>query len=197
LFCRDQDFANYLSIRNHRKAIELALAMGQPRRLLKLFDDIRSHAEPSSITGDSAVDEVLRTLSGPDLARILRYVRDWNASAKTSEVAQSVLYAIFKLRKVDDVIGAFGHDSALAINPASHTHENLPGNGDGGSTSLRDVIDALIPYTERHLGRMERLVQDSYVVDYVLGEMDDGMFDGVEISDEGAMDVDMGATAVR
>jgi U3 small nucleolar RNA-associated protein 13 len=40
------------------------------------------------------------------------------------------------------------------------------------------MVDGLIPYTERHLARMERLVQESYMVDYVLGEMDDGMFDG-------------------
>ena len=169
--------------------------MGQPGRLFKLFKDIRSNAEPSSITGDTAVDEVLRTLSGPDLARILRYARDWNASAKTSEVAQGVLYAIFRLQKVEDVIGAFGVESAL---PADANENGVQsGSGDNGSTPLRDIVDALIPYTERHLARMERLVQDSYVVDYVLGEMDDGMFDGVEISDQGLMDVDIGASKAR
>jgi len=195
LFSRDQDFGNYLSIRNYRKAIELALAMGQPGRLFKLFKDIRSNAEPSSITGDTAVDEVLRTLSGPDLARILRYARDWNASAKTSEVAQGVLYAIFRLQKVEDVIGAFAVESASPANANENGVQS--GSGDNGSTPLRDIVDALIPYTERHLARMERLVQDSYVVDYVLGEMDDGMFDGVEISDEGLMDVDIGALKAR
>jgi U3 small nucleolar RNA-associated protein 13 len=39
----------------------------------------------------------------------------------------------------------------------------------------------MIPYTERHLSRMDRLVQDSFVVDYILSEMDDGMFDGQDV----------------
>jgi U3 small nucleolar RNA-associated protein 13 len=175
--------------------------MAQPGRLFKLFKDIRSIAQPSSITGDKAVDEVLQTLSGPDLARILRYVRDWNANAKTSQVAQDVLYAIFKLRTVDDVIGAFKLDSAFAANPVTNTSDNIvnhpPDSGDNEPRPLKDIVEALIPYTERHLARMERLVQDSYVVDYVLGEMDDGMFDGVERSTEDIMDVDIGATAVQ
>ena len=52
---------------------------------------------------------------------------------------------------------------------------------------MRELLEALIPYTERHLARMERLVQESYVVDYVLGEMDDGLDGGEE-----GMDVDVG-----
>jgi len=62
--------------------------------------------------------------------------------------------------------------------------------GKTGGTPLKELVDGLIPYTERHLSRMERLVQESYVVDYILGEMDDGMFDG-ELEDDGnSMDMD-------
>ncbi|KAH9044758.1 U3 small nucleolar RNA-associated protein [Lactarius pseudohatsudake] len=52
---------------------------------------------------------------------------------------------------------------------------------------LRELVEGLIPYTERHLARMERLVQESYVVDYVLREMDDGLVD----DDDEIMDVDL------
>jgi U3 small nucleolar RNA-associated protein 13 len=34
---------------------------------------------------------------------------------------------------------------------------------------------------------MDRLVQDSFVVDYILSEMDDGMFDGQDVN---TMDID-------
>ncbi len=34
---------------------------------------------------------------------------------------------------------------------------------------------AFIPYTERHLARTERMVQDSYVLDFLIGEMDGGV----------------------
>jgi U3 small nucleolar RNA-associated protein 13 len=152
--------------------------MGQPGRLLSLFKNIRASAAESStpsasITGHPSVDEVIRTLGGSDLAKLLRYVRDWNTVAKTSLVAQGVLFAITKLRSADDVMQAFGdevHETALVEGSAKAT-------GAGG-TGLKEMVDGLIPYTERHLARMERLVQESYMVDYVLGEMDDGMFDG-------------------
>jgi U3 small nucleolar RNA-associated protein 13 len=192
---REQDFMNYVSLQDYRKAIELALAMGHPGRLLNLFKDIRSSPEVSSITGRDSVDQVIRTLSGSDLARLLRYVRDWNANAKTSGVAQGVLYAVVKLRSAADVMGAFGDEAALAGLAGEGSSSVIGGRDGAGSTALKDLVDALIPYTERHLSRMERLVQESYVVDYVLGEMDDGMFDGSEGLDESFMDVDRVAIA--
>jgi len=169
--------------------------MEQPGRLLSLFTDIQcnsslAESEDSSqsistlsVTGHPSVDEVIRTLPGSDLARLLRYVRDWNAKAKTSGVAQGVLYAVMKLRSAEDVIRAFGDEAAESM--------IIDGSmGKTGGTPLKELVDALIPYTERHLSRMERLVQESYVVDYILGEMDDGMFDG-ELEDDGnSMDVD-------
>ena len=42
--------------------------------------------------------------------------------------------------------------------------------------SVKSIAQSLIPYTERHLARMDRLIQESYVIDYILGEMDDGIF---------------------
>ena len=172
--------------------------MEQPGRLLSLFTDIRSKSsladseDPSagtsapSITGHPSVDEVIRTLPGVDLARLLRYVRDWNAKAKTSGVAQGVLYAVVKLRSAEDVMQAFVDEAGVSMIMNGSIGET---KGVGG-TPLKELVDALIPYTERHLSRMERLVQESYVVDYILGEMDDGMFDGELEDDESSMDVD-------
>jgi U3 small nucleolar RNA-associated protein 13 len=189
-FIREQDFMNYLSLHDYRRAIQLALAMQQPGRLLSLFKGIRatpseSAGDVSSVTGSNAVDEVLRTLGGSDLARLLRYVRDWNPNAKTSGVAQGVLFAVLKLRSVDDVIAAFTEEAHEGILQSSG-EENVR-TATSGNTALKELIDAMIPYTERHLSRMDRLVQDSFVVDYILSEMDDGMFDGQEID---TMDVD-------
>ncbi|KAJ6520095.1 U3 small nucleolar RNA-associated protein [Mycena sanguinolenta] len=188
LVLKEQDFLNYLELNDYRKAIELAISMGQPGRLFKLFKDIRAAAaestEPShSITGNASVDEVIRTLGGSDLAKLLRYVRDWNTVAKTSVVAQGVLFAIMKLRTADDVMQAFGDE----VNETVLAEGTVEAKGAGG-TALKEMTDGLIPYTERHLARMERLVQESYMVDYVLAEMDDGMFDGEY--DDGAMDVE-------
>ncbi|OBZ79826.1 putative U3 small nucleolar RNA-associated protein 13 [Grifola frondosa] len=191
---KEQDFSNYLALHDYRNAILLALAMQQPGRLHSLFKNLPSSAPPDlppSISGHPAVDEVLRTLSGTDLSRLLRYVRDWNAHARTSAVAQRVLHAIVKLRAADDVMRAFDEETALSAVVA----EDGAGTGKSeskGATALKELMDALIPYTERHLTRMERLLQDSYVVEFILGEMDDGMFGelGDEDGDMGMMEVD-------
>ncbi|TCD63181.1 U3 small nucleolar RNA-associated protein 13 [Steccherinum ochraceum] len=184
LVLKEQDFLNYISLNDYRNAILLALAMEQPGRLLNLFKGISSASstpspQASSITGHAAVDEVLRTLAGSDLTRLLRYVRDWNANAKTSAVAQKVLHAIVKHRAAEDIIKAYEADNVLSESSSKDQ---------GGSTALRELIEGLVPYTERHLARMEKLVQESYVVDYLLGEMDDGMF-GL---DEEEMEVEIG-----
>ena len=180
---------NYVSLNDYRNAILLALAMEQPGRLLSLFRSLSSLSQSSpvhspSITGNASVDEVLRTISGSDLTRLLRYVRDWNTNAKTSAVAQKVLRAIVKLRAAEDIMKAFTADNVLG----EKDHQN--------PMALRELIDGLIPYTERHLARMEKLVQESYVVDYLLGEMDDGMFGLGDDEDEMEVVVDNGDDAL-
>ena len=163
--------------------------MEQPGRLHSLFKALPSESDSSvsSIVGHPAVDEVLRTLPGADLARLLRYVQVWNANARTSVVAQRVLHAIVKLRAAEDIMGAFHQDNTLA----KVTGVVSGKSGDkGGATALRELIEALVPYTERHLVRMDKLVQESYVVDYLLGEMDGGLFGMDDLEEDDVMDVD-------
>ena len=169
---------------DYRRAVELALGMQQPGRLLTLFGDLRSVAleqglQDTSVTGNHALDDVLRTLPSPDLSLLLRYVRDWNTNAKTSGVAQSVLYAVLKLRPAEDVVAAFSHSYTQDTGSSAYGSRQL--------ITLKDIVDGLIPYTQRHLTRLDRMIQESFVMDYMLNEMDDGMFDGTEVE---IMDVD-------
>jgi U3 small nucleolar RNA-associated protein 13 len=145
--------------------------MQQPGRLLSLFRSVRGGlnieglSQAKSFTGSPAVDEVIRTMAAEDLITLIKFVRDWNSNAKTSEIAQEVLYAIVKLRPAEEIMEMFGPQTALG------GEEQLTDVGGG----LKEIVDGLIPYTERHLARMERLIQESYVVDFLLEEMDQGM----------------------
>ena len=182
---------NYLALHDYKKAIQLALSMSQPGRLLSLFKDVitsppKDVDQQRSIIGNPSVDEVIRTLGGSDLAKLLRFVRDWNTNAKTSTVAQKVLLTIVKLRSADEIIQAFSDETEEKVFADGEVSSQPPTTT--GRTALKELVDALIPYSERHLSRMEKLVQDSYVVDYILGEMDDGMFDNG--FDDDAMEVD-------
>lgn len=150
-------------MQDYRRAIEVALSLGHSGRLLQLFKELKGD---SGVTGNADVDRVLQDLSSTDLVRLLRYVRDWNTRASSAVIAQRVLHAIMKFRPAVDIAHAFEA-------------------GDEGS-SLHELVEGLIPYTERHLVRMERLVQESYVIDYVLREMDDGLAE----DDSEPMDID-------
>ena len=148
--------------------------MQQPGRLLSLFKSVRNGPDEDglrqskSFTGSPAVDEVIRTMSSDDLITLIKFVRDWNSNAKTSEIAQEILHAVVKLRSAEEITGLFKPQATFAGAEQS-------ADGTGG---LKEVVDGLIPYTERHLARMERLIQESYVVDFLLEEMDQGMLGG-------------------
>ncbi|KAF8322220.1 WD40 repeat-like protein, partial [Clavulina sp. PMI_390] len=187
LILKEQDFLNFVQIRDYRSAILLALTMNQPGRLLSLFKSLRALSasvddgsltleDATSLTGSAAVDEVVRTLRGPELVRLLVHIRDWNTSARTSGVAQGVLHAVLKLRSAEDVMQAFEAQSKGSTSPVAPP------------VSLKELVDGLLPYSERHLARADQLVQDSYVVDYILSEMDMGMLaldDQGEAEDDG------------
>ncbi len=108
---RDQDFANYVALKDYRSAISLALAMDQPGRLFALFKEILSIGNVSAADseGDRAViNGVIRDLPPAELAKLMRHIRTWNANAKASMVAQAILHAIFKLRTTDDISESLG-----------------------------------------------------------------------------------------
>ncbi|KLO20068.1 WD40 repeat-like protein [Schizopora paradoxa] len=167
---KDQDFANYVALKDYRSAISLALSMDQPGRLFALFKELLSMGDSpgSDSEGNSHVtSSVIRNLPPAELAKLMRHIRTWNANARTSMVAQAILHAIFKLRTTDDVSEALGQTSGSTATTSSRE-----------ANSVSEIVQALTPYTERHLARLDRLVQDSYVLDFILAEMDGGMLVG-------------------
>ena len=147
---QDQELQNYIHRGSYREAITLALALNHPARLLSLLQGVLNTNPPEegSITGLKAVDEVLSSLSDEQLLSLLSRVRDWNTNARTSAVAQRALNVIVK----------------------SYSAERLAGLGKrkGG----REVVEALRVYTERHYRRVEELCGDSWIVEFLLSEMD-------------------------
>jgi U3 small nucleolar RNA-associated protein 13 len=53
--------------------------------------------------------------------------------------------------------------------------QSVRGKNGRAAAGLRDILQALAAYTERHYRRVEELVDDSYLVEWVLGEMDGGV----------------------
>ena len=151
---QEQELQNYIHAGSYREAITLALQLNHPSRLLSLFTTVSTqHPERGSLSGSKAVDEVLATLSDEQLFNLLLRLRDWNTNNRTAPVAQKILYTVVKSY------------------PATRLSD-LKGPKGSVAKSLKEVLDGLKVYTERHYKRMEELVDDSYLLDYTLQDMD-------------------------
>jgi U3 small nucleolar RNA-associated protein 13 len=152
-----------------------------------------------SYTGSPEVDRVISTLPDLDLVRLLKMVRDWNANARTSPVAQGILHCILRLRSAEQIVQAFervqGVKNAFAVDGEDGENAKEAGAEDAGEgdeaarkrprkqevlPALNELLEGLIPYAQRHFTRIDKLVQDSYALDYLVGEMDGGVF-GAEL----------------
>jgi len=168
----------------------------RPTSLIAGQEDDRA-VDAVSITGSAAVDQVIKTLSAVDLVRLLKFVRDWNVRAKTAVVAQVVLHAVLRLRTPSDIQNAFdkvqkSHRAAAAeaAEAAAAREEDdngmvvddrpRPPRAQASSTNLglKDLLEGLLPYTDRHAARLDKLMVDSYMLDYIVGEMDGGIVGG-------------------
>ena len=150
---QEQQLQNYMHIGHYREAITLALQLNHPARLLSLLQSVVSTnpPEPGSLSGNLAVDDVLSTLSDSQLLLLISRVRDWNTNARTAVVAQRVLGVILR----------------------SYSAERLAGVRGRG---WKDMLDALAAYTDRHYKRVEGLLEESYMVDFTLREMEETGF---------------------
>jgi U3 small nucleolar RNA-associated protein 13 len=153
---QDQELQNHILAKNYREVITLALQLNHPGRLLRLFEDVLSlpavEKERGTITGVAAVDDVLASLSWEQLYMLLLRVRDWNTNARTAPVAQKVLSCVLKK-----------YPASIFTDMAKD--RNMKG--------VKDLLRVLEVYTERHFKRMEELVDESYLLEYTLREMDE------------------------
>ncbi|KAH0425738.1 u3 small nucleolar rna-associated protein [Colletotrichum camelliae] len=170
---QEQELENHIHAGSYRDAIVLALQLNHPGRLLSLFTSVVNSSTPEqgSLCGLKAVDKVLATLSDEQIFTLLLRLRDWNTNARTAAVAQRILWALVRSY------------------PASK-FSNLSVKGARGQKSLKEVLNALKVYTERHYRRMDELVDESYLVEYTLREMDSLAPAIEDVAMEDAMDVE-------
>jgi U3 small nucleolar RNA-associated protein 13 len=114
---------------------------------------VTGNAEEGSLSGLKAVDQVLASLSDEQIFALLLRLRDWNTNARTASVSQRIL-------------------STLVKSYPSSRLSDLKVRGLQGQRSLKEVLGALKVYTDRHYKRMEELIDESYLVEYTLREMD-------------------------
>ena len=177
---QDQELQNYIRSSNYREAIVLALQLNHPKRLLDLFTAVVNdwpRQDPGSFTGKREVDDVLGSLSDGQLWSLLRRVRDWNANARTHGVSQRVLYAVLRLYPKERLLGLRKRkrrggdekeDEGLLVDAMAE----LSTSNRDSKKSVKDVVDGLKAYTERHYARLERTAEERFVLLWALQQMD-------------------------
>lgn len=178
---QDQALQNHIHSNNYREAIVLALQLNHPKRLLDLFTRVLDTPDKKegSLTGVAGVDEVLGSLSEEQLWTLLCRLRDWNANARTSRVSQRIMFTLFRLYPKDKFVQLrkkrgrkqIEDDEELAEGVESMALTERAPKG-GNNESVKDVIDGLKAYTERHYGRLEKMAEERWVLAWTLQQMD-------------------------
>lgn len=108
---------------------------------------------------EHVLKDVAAALNAQQVAQSLGYIRDWNTTGRNSGAAQALLHAI------------------LTTWPAWQLEQ---------MDDIKALIDALVPYTQRHLQRLEDCLQRSYLLDFTLHAMQTslGGDDGASVLDE-------------
>lgn len=171
---QNQQLSNLIFEKDYRSAITLALQLDQPGRLLSLFTAIIEDKEDEipgeeSITGRKDVDTVIASLSDSQIYKLLLRVRDWNTNARTADVAQRILHVLIKRYPADRL-------ASIRVPDLGATK--------GKTISLLEMYHGIRAYTDRHLRRIDELLEQSYLLDFTLGEMDEVTANSTEQTSE-------------
>lgn len=112
------------------------------RRPHKLFELFASVCRKRE--GEHQIEKALHALGREEIRQLLEYVREWNTKPKLCHVAQFVLFRLFNIHPPTEIIEIKG---------------------------ISDVLEGLIPYTQRHFSRIDRLVRSTFLLDYTLTGM--------------------------
>lgn len=143
---QEQTLQNYLADEDWTNAFLLALTLNHPLRLLNVLrQSIAKSKDDASYVFNKQLDEVISTLSDDQLLLLMKRCRDWNTNARTHSISQKVTKCILLHHNIGKLC-------------------EIPG--------LVQLVDAIIPYTKRHYSRVDNLIEQSYLLDYALVEMD-------------------------
>ncbi|CAN0878554.1 Protein TORMOZ EMBRYO DEFECTIVE, partial [Linum grandiflorum] len=163
---KGQTLENAIMDKDYSKAIQLAFELDRPRKLFELFSELCRKREAG---GTNHMEKAVCTLGKEQLRLLFEYAREWNTKPKMCHIAQLVLFQVFS-------------------NISPSTILEIKG--------INEVLEGLIPYTQRHFTRIDRAVRSTYLVDYSLVGM--GAVDAdVDAKDGGEALVETGVSKKR
>jgi U3 small nucleolar RNA-associated protein 13 len=177
LVLKEQELSNVLRAKDFKRAVWLAMDLDKPYRLKRIFRELVENG------GASAAEEVVGAVGATDtlgevilaavkqpkrLAQLLRYVLDWNTRAVDMDVAQRILERILRHVAPHEVLAC----DRAEIGRATDAARGSAADKESGGCDLRQTLDALIAYSERHAERIERLQRSCALFDFTRLSMD-------------------------
>jgi len=158
----EQKLDNSLAKKDYHKALLLAFALGHRGKALEIIDAILvlRGEDDGFRKGQERLVAVVRLLTEEQIGKCLLYIRDWNAIGKYSPIAQQLLHAI------------------LQVYPLSKLTEMSPKVID-----LPQILQGIIPYTEKHFNRIDRLIQASFIIDYTIKSISNNGLNTTDLMD--------------
>ena len=178
---REQALAGMARAGDVRGAVALALALDRPARLLSLLRDLSSAPDGdgggggggTAFSGSAAVDDAIAGLGDGQLLRLLACVRAWNSGARDAVVAQRVLRAVVAAHGVARLAGR-GRRAAKPQQAETQDRDGEEGaRRENAHPGVGELVEGLRAHSERHFERVSALWDESFLVDYLLREMDD------------------------
>ncbi|KAE8707862.1 hypothetical protein F3Y22_tig00110372pilonHSYRG00187 [Hibiscus syriacus] len=90
------------------------------------------------------IDKALHALGKEEFLLLFGYIREWNTKPKLCHVAQSVIFRAFNILPPKVIIEIKG---------------------------ISELLEGLIPYSQRHFSRIDRLIRSTFLLDYTVTRM--------------------------
>lgn len=142
---QEQNLSNYINTKDWANAFLLALTLDHSMRLYNVVkSSIEANDDPDSPIGSLVLEETISKLEDDQLIKLFKKIRDWNINFKFFEISQKLITVVLKHIGVERLV-------------------EVPG--------LMKIIESVIPYNERHYTRIDDLIEQSYILDYAVEEM--------------------------
>lgn len=142
---QEQSLQNFMSRGKWGEAFLLALTLDQPMRLYNVLkNSVLANPAPEEFILGEEIDSTLSKLTDDQILLLFKRIRTWNVNARLFQVSQKLIQAIFTICNVDKLI-------------------DIPG--------LATLVESVLIYNDRHLARLEGLCEQSFILDYSVGEM--------------------------
>lgn len=142
---QEQSLSNFIKNKDWSNAFLLALTLDHSMRLYNVIkSSIETNDDKDSIIGSFALENTISLLDDVQLVKLFKKIRDWNVNFKFFEISQKLLNVILNNFAVDKLT-------------------EVPG--------LMKIMESIIPYNESHYNRIDEMVEQTYVLDYTVEQM--------------------------